>query len=373
MWQRKSDNRWCERVAVKPGGKREKLITAKTKAELNKKLSDLRTYTEHGRTFAECAEAWEIAHEQTLEHKTVQSYRPHIKRATEHFKGKYVKDITPDEIQAYIEQLGRMRFASGTVHRSLGVLNMIFNWEIIQPDASIRLNPCAAVRVPKNLPKSRREPPTEEQLLKITPDSEMGLFAFFLLYTGLRRGELLALKWEDIDFENHVINVRQAVTYGGNQPKIKTPKTQAGNRKVALLDVLEDELKKTPVQSQKGYVFGGEKPLTASQMRVRWLDWCKEVGLAEADINRYKAKNNRIYTKTKWHPLVTPHQFRHEYASMLEDAGIGEFDAMNQLGHASITVTKDIYTHIREKKSGKNVADKLNAYIEQKSKKEVND
>ena len=59
MWQRKSDNRWCERIAVKPGGKREKLITAKTKAELNKKLSDLRTYTEHGRTFAECAEAWE--------------------------------------------------------------------------------------------------------------------------------------------------------------------------------------------------------------------------------------------------------------------------------------------------------------------------
>ena len=115
----------------------------------------------------------------------------------------------------------------------------------------------------------------------------MGLFAFFLLYTGLRRGELLALKWEDIDFENHVINVRQAVTYGGNQPKIKTPKTQAGNRKVALLDVLEAELKKTPVQSQKGYVFGGEKPLTASQMRVRWLDWCKEVGLAEADINRF--------------------------------------------------------------------------------------
>ena len=176
---------------------------------------------------------------------------------------------------------------------------------------------------------------------------------------------MLALKWEDIDFENHVINVKQAVTYGGNQPKIKAPKTQAGIRKVALLDVLESVLPR----NRKGYVFGGNKPLTASQIRVRWLEWCKEIGLAEADTNRYKAKNNRVYTKTKWHPLITPHQFRHEYASMLEDAGIGEFDAMNQLGHASITVTKDIYTHIRERKSGKNVADKLNAYIEEKSKK----
>ena len=372
MWQRSSDNRWCERVAVKPGGKREKLITAKTKAELNRKLSDLRTYQDHGRTFAECAQAWEDAHSATIEHKTVQSYRSHVKRSIEHFSGKYIKDITPDEVQAYIEKLASMRFARETVGRALGVLSQIFNHEILQPDASIRFNPCAAVRVPKNLPKKRREPPTEDQLIRVSPDSEGGLFAYFLLYTGLRRGELLALRWEDIDFENHVITVRQAVAYPGNQPTVKTPKTEAGKRQVALLSVLEDVLAKIPKQSQKGYVFGGKKPLTASEIRIHWLNWCKSVGLAEAEVEQYKAKNNRIYTKTKWRPLVTPHQFRHEYASMLEDAGISEFDAQHQLGHSSITITKDIYTHIREKKSGKNVTDKLNAYIKQKNKKEVN-
>lgn len=369
MWQRASDKRWCERVAVKPGGKREKLITAKTKAELNKKLSDLRTYSEHGRTFSESAQAWEDAHESTIEAKSMQSYRPHVKRATEHFEGQYTKDITPDEVQAFVDGLARKKFARDTVHRALVVLNMIFNYEIVQPDSQVRFNPCSAVKLQKGLPKKRREPPTEEQIVKVTPDSEMGLFAYFLLFTGLRRGELLGLKWEEIDFDNHVIHVRQVSTYASNQAEVKErAKTAAGVRDVALLDVLEDELKKIPLQSQKGYLFGDEKPLTATQFRKRWLSWCRSVGLAEGKTTTFKGKNGHTYTSTAWKPSVTPHQFRHEYASMLEDAGIGEFEAKNQLGHSSITVTKDIYTHIRERKAGKDVASKLNNYLQVKKK-----
>ena len=221
----------------------------------------------------------------------------------------------------------------------------------------------------KGLPKKRREPPSEDQIIKVQPDSEMGLFAFFLLFTGLRRGELLGLKWEDIDFKDHVIHVRHVSTYASNQPDVKErAKTAAGVRDVALLDVLKDELKKIPLQSQKGYVFGDEKPLTATEFRKRWLAWCRSVGLAEAETKTHKGKNGHQYTSTKWKPLVTPHQFRHEYASMLEDAGISEFEAKNQLGHSSITVTKDIYTHIRERKAGKDVASKLNNYLQVKKK-----
>ena len=365
MYQRSSDKRWCEWVTV--SGKK-KLITAKTKAALARKIKDSATYEKKGRLFSDAADNWESAHSSSIGYTTYQAYRAHINRAREHFDGRYIKEITPDEIQAYLEKLGSMRYARATVGRALGVLNMIFDYEIIQPDASIRFNPCAAVKIPRNLPKKRREPPTEEQLVKVTPDSEMGLFAYFLLYTGLRRGELLALRWEDVDFENHVIHVRKAVSFPGNRPKVKTPKTEAGVRDVALLDVLESALPR----GKKGYVFGGSKPLTASQIRTRWLSWCIEVGLAEEEVTKRRARNNRVYTKTKWKLLVTPHQFRHEFASMLEDAKISEFDAMNQLGHSSIMVTKNIYTHIRERKAGHSVADKLNAYIAEKSKDEVN-
>lgn len=364
MWQRKSDNRWCERIKV--DGKT-KLITAKTRPELKKKLADINTYTSRGRTFDESADAWEEAHEKAIDFKTWQSYRPHIKRARDHFSGRYMKDITPDEIQAFVDMLAARRYARDTVHRSLNIVNMIFNHEIVSPGSMIRINPCTAVKLPKNLPKKRREPPTPDQLIKVTPDSEMGLFAFFLQFTGLRRGELLALKWSDIDTENKVIHVRRVVSYVGNQPEIKErTKTAAGIRDVALMDILADALPKDRKKSH--YVFGGEKPLTNTEMHKRWLSWCREVGLAEATEKSIKGKNGRTYKSTRYKPLVTPHQFRHEYASMLEDAGISEFAAKNLLGHSSIIVTKDIYTHIKERKAGQAVTDTLNKYIEDKDK-----
>ena len=364
MWQRASDKRWCERITV--NGKK-KLITAKSKTDLHKKITDANTYAEHGRTFKESAEIWESVHSDTIEQKTTQSYKPHVERAVAHFGDRYIKDITPDEIQAYIDFLAAQRFAKDTVRRSRNVLNMIFNHEITSPGSLVRINPCAAVKIPKGLTKTRREPPTEDQIVKVTPDSDFGLFAYFLLYTGLRRGELLALQWQDIDTENHVIHVRQVATYASNQPAVKgRAKTAAGMRDVALVDRLESVLPK----GRKGYVFGGEKPLSATQFRKGWLQWCRSVGLAEAEVKTHKGKNGHQYTKTKWKPLVTPHQFRHEYASMLEDAKISEFAAKGQLGHSSIIVTKDVYTHIRELKAGKNVAQDLNKYLaEQVNKK----
>ena len=364
MWQRKSDERWCERVVV--NGKK-KLLTARTQKELNRKIREIDTFAEHGRTFRECAEAWESVHSATIEQKTMQAYKPHIERAVAHFEGQYMKDITPHQIQAYVDFLAAQRFARDTVRRSLNVLKMVFNYEITSPGSLVTSNPCVAVKIQKGLKKERREPPTEEQLIKVSPDSDFGLFAYFLQFTGLRRGELLALKWEDIDFKNKVIHVRHAVSYASNQPKMKEPKTTAGNRDVALLDVLADVLPR----SKKGYVFGGDKPLSATQFRKGWLSWCREVGLAEAHTTTHKGKNGHTYTKTKWIPKVTPHQFRHEYASILEDAGISEFAAKNLLGHSSIIVTKDIYTHIRERKAGKNVAGKLNDFIREKGKEKV--
>lgn len=365
MFQRQSDGRWCEKVKV--DGKL-KVLTAKSKAELKKKIADADSYKLKWKTFRQCADEWEEAHESKVDAKTLMSYRPHVKRAKDFFDGCYMQDITPDKVQAYVDRLADQRFAKDTVHRALNVVNMIFRYAMTTPGSPLRYNPCPAVTLPKDLPKRRREPPTEDQIVKVTPDSTMGLFAYFLLFTGLRRGELLALRWSDIDRENKVIRIRKVVSYEMNQPTVKgRTKTEAGFRDVALLDILADAL---PEGDGKSYVFGGSSPLTATQFRKQWLAWCRSVGLAEGQEITRKGKNKHTYTRTKWKPLVTPHQFRHEYASMLEDAGISEFAAKNQLGHSSIMVTKDIYTHIREKKAGKHVADQLNEYMKQKTGEE---
>lgn len=363
MYQRK-DGIWVEKIPVP--GKPPKVFMGKTQRIVRQKIAEWKTDGEKGKTFAVIADAWEAQHAEQVSYNAHDVYIAPLRRAKEHFDGRYAKDITPDEVQAFINAMAGNGFAKSTVQKHLNMMRMIFNHAIVQPGSGIINNPCGSVRVPAGLAATRREPPTDEQLELVVPgeDKTMRMFAFFLLYTGLRRGELLGLRWEDIDRENNLIYVRRSVYYVSNSPHIKEPKTEAGKRSVVLLDVLAAALPRTG----KGYIFGGEKPLTKSAFQKGWVRLCRELGLVTVEEIKHTAEGNKHeYTQHIYKAAVTPHQFRHAYASMLDDAGIDETGAKALMGHASIAVTKDIYTHIRERKKTR-VGETLNKYInEQKS------
>ena len=338
MYQRKSDGLWCEKVG---GGK---VITAKTQKALISKLKAYNGEKENGVTFFQAVEAWEKYHTEKVSYKAAEVYKPCIKRAKDYFGDVYIKDIAPNDVNAFIMFIASQDYAQRTVSVHLNMMRQVFNYAIIQPHSVVKTNPCASVSIPKGLPKTRRLPPTDAELSKVKPDCEMGLFATFLLYSGLRRGELLALQWQDIDFEKKLIHVTKSVTYTSNQPSIKSTKTEAGVRDVDLLDILIQAL---PDPGRKtDYIFGGEKPLTKSSYFKRWRSYTKSIGIE-----------------------ATAHQFRHAYASMLDDAGIDETTEMQLLGHSSITVTKDVYTHLRKAKRER-AANQLNQYISGTSKSE---
>lgn len=347
MFQRKSDGLWVEKIKI--NGK-VKNITSKSKTELKKKLVEIGSQKEKGQPFDSVADLWEDNYASTLAFKTYESYKPHIRRLKDYFTDTPVAEITPAEIQAFVDGLGRKGYAKDTVHRALVICSMIFDYAILLPDSPLRFNPCSAVKVPKGLSKTRREPPSDSQIEKITPNSEMGLFAWFLLCTGLRRGELLALRWEDIDRENKLINVGKAIGYEHNRGIIKSPKTESGIRKVELIHTLEEVLP----NKKHGYIFGGNEPWSETKFKKAWVKYCREIGLAEAEETETVGSNGRTYKTTRWKAKVTPHQFRHWYATALEGANVSELSAKNLLGHASITTTKDIYTHIRSLKENRN-------------------
>ena len=367
MFYNEKKGLWQDYIRV--DGKR-KRISAKKKADLNRKRDEYRTTQEHGELFSTVADAWEKKHSETIEPTTAAAYTAHVNRAKQFFEGEYVNDITPAEVQAFIDELASMGYARDTVHRARTVLNKIFNYAITMPGSMLRINPVTAVQTPRGLSHTRREPPTEEQLIKVNPSTEMGLFACFLLYTGLRRGELLALQWNDISFENRTITINKVIQFSGNVGTVKDmTKTAAGMRVVPLLDELHDIL--LPIREKRGYIFGGEQPLTAGQINRKWVEWCKEVGLAEKKEYSHTAANKHTYTQTKWKPLVTPHQFRHQYATMLFEAGVDDLDTKTTMGHSSIVVTRDIYQHIQERDKESQVAQKMNDFIkQQKSKKQ---
>lgn len=347
MFYSETKGAWIARITDNTGKKKE--ISAKTQKELEKKLLAYNIKATTGRTFEECADGWENAHYSKIEDTTAQAYKAHVERAKEFFAGRYIKDITPDEVQAYVDSLVEKDFAKDTVRRGLVVVNKIFKWAITQPGAIIRFNPCACVEIPRGLKQTQREPPTQEQIAAITPETEMGLFAYFLLCTGLRPGELLALRWEDIDREDKSIRINKNATYANNNAVVKDrTKTKSGMRTVPLLDALDEVLP----NKNKGYVFGGDKPLDKNTFYREWTKWCESIGLAEVTLEKHYNRNNKHeYTKRIVKPLVTPYQFRHEFASMLEDEGVSEFDAQHIMGHSSIKITKDKYTHFREKKN----------------------
>ena len=355
---KRSDGRWQDQITL-PGMSKPKYFYGKTQKEVKQKMAAWKQEQTRGKSFEAAADAWDVWHTDQVSYNGAEAYRAALKRTKEHFSGRMVQDIGPDEIDAYIRYLAGRGYARRTVQLHLDMINMIYDYAIVNRWAES--NPCNAVKLPSGLPKGRRDIPTDEELEKVRAGLEydFGLFPFMLLYTGLRRGELLALRWEDIDREKKLIRVERAVYFAGNTPQIKEPKTEAGKRSVVLLDALRDALP----EHGEGYIFGGEKPLTKIQVRKRWLNWCRDAGLATGTTTRKDGKNGRVYESTTWEADITPHQLRHAFATILFDAGIDVKDAQEILGHSSIQVTRDIYTHIRQQRR-ENTAERLNAFLQ---------
>lgn len=355
---KRKDGLWQEAITI--NGKR-KYFYGKTKAEVLRKIKDFESVRTGSPLFEDTAEAWHTERIEQVTEKTATNYTAPLRRAKERFGHMELAEITPAMVQGYVKDIAAKKFAKRTVQLHLDVVSMIFDYAIVQPGAKITTNPCTAVKLPKGLSQKRRLPPTDEQMRAVDPGCRFGLFAYFLMYTGLRPGELRALRYEDIDREKKLIHVSKAVTTPSNKAYIKETKTAAGTRDVDLLDVLDAVIP----NKKHGYVFGGEKPLSKTQFQKEWLWFCRESGLASKEEKVHIGPNGHRYIQTIWKPMVTPHQFRHAYASMLDDAGIDETVAKDLLGHSSIVVTKDVYTHLRAAKKER-AAEALNKYLADK-------
>lgn len=312
------------RIELPDGTKKRKAFRGKTDREVWKKIKAYHAEAEEnaaGLLFSDAADAWWAETEEKLEHNTVKSYRPALKRAKEHFHNAYVADITTRQIDAYIKDFSATR-ARKTVVTQLQIIRQILRWAEVQ--GHIQYNPATAVSPPRNLPQTRRDAPDKEQIQRIKASKGLpfGLFAYLVYYTGCRRGEALALQGSDIDRKKKLVRISKSVFYMGNAPHIKRPKTEKGVRTVPLLDALDQIL---PKKLPKGYLFAEPDgtPLTNDHFTAQYDAYRKASGVT-----------------------VTPHQIRHGYASALLESGIEPKIAQELLGHAQLSTTMDIYTHV---------------------------
>lgn len=318
-----------------------------TAFEISQKIEKLKTEAENAKRpfFNSVLEDWQEEHFKKIAVGTQTCYKPAIKRAKQEFENIRLCDITPADISELLKLLAAQGYSLQTVKVQKTVISKVFEYAIGQN--LTRFNPAEHAPLPPKLPKKPREIPDDDVIDIIMKSTTLpfGTFPYLLLLTGCRRGEALALQWQDIDFNKKTITVNKTVTYNGNKPHIENhTKTNAGMRKVILLDALLNHLLPLAEAAEPDdYVFNNsadtKSPLTQTEFRRRWQ---KYITAAKIEI--------------------TPHQLRHAYATILFDAKVDEKVAQSFMGHSKIEITRNIYTHIRQQRA-QLAANDLNNFI----------
>lgn len=304
-------------------------------------------------TFADIASEWENEHRETITARTWSNYEPHYKDIVKTHGKKHIDDITALDVNQDLMAAKASGYSATVVNTRRSLYRMIFDYAIIH--GYTRFNPVTAVSLPKGLKRGKRSAPTDDQIKIILQniDVPFGFFPFFLLCTGLRKSEALALQWSDIDLESKQISITKSLDYvNRSQPVFKSPKTDAGLRTIPIISVLYEPLNAREGKSTD-YLFPEQKSNRAGAgggiMGQRayegaWQRYCEVVGLIGDDGK----------------PTITAHQLRHGTATLMFESGVDELTAQHILGHSRVEITREIYTDLRAKQESKSIK-KLNA------------
>ena len=325
--KKRADGRYVKTFIDSKTGKR-KSFYGQTEREVNRKILEYQSKQESGRTFQEVADEWWDRAEPELAVQSVSGYRVAMQRAVEHFGDDLIKDITALQLVHYLELLGKQGLAQKTVGKARMVCNLIFKYALLHGE--IEVNRCADIPLPKGLTKNTRKAASaeDEQIIRALSEDEW-LFPYIALLTGLRKGEILALQWQDVDFDNNLISVTKSVAHDNDRPFIKMPKTKQGIRKVPLLEALKQRLLTVPDKRPEHYIIsitGGKSPLSEMQYQRAYARFKERTGVA-----------------------ATAHELRHSFATVAIENGVQPKSVQQILGHKQLSTTMDIYTEFRDK------------------------
>ena len=334
--KRRSDGRYQKYITM-PDGKPKVLYSSAPNERLaakdfNEQIMNLKKKKTESVLFSSIAEKWEEDRFHKMENNTLRGYRSALKNAVDYFGDMDVREIKPIDIQAFVYDLEKKKLSPKTIKNKFSVLRQILKYAIFL--GKMELDPSATVKKPKVKKSQNRDQASEVDQEKIfaSVDKTFGVFALFLLTTGCRRGEALALTPKDIDIRRKVVKITKTVEWIGQKPQIKhCPKTDAGIRDIPIHDKMIEHL--APLMDQK-YLFPSTNGdlFPESQFERKWNKYRKESGVD-----------------------CTPHQLRHSYATILFDAGIDVKTAQRWLGHADIKTTLEIYTHLSESRMDKSI------------------
>lgn len=266
-----------------------------------------------------------------------------------------IQKITISELNNNLSKI--TNYSNSIIEKVYGLIEQAFNFALL--DNIINSNPFTirgAIIKPKSVKETKKiEALTIEEQnaflneLSKCNDTYKDIF-YIAIYTGMRIGEILALKDEDIDIKNKTISIKRTLTKDENDKIIvgKTTKTYVGTRQIPFFDVLLPVVNKYII---KGFLFKNNGNfINPSTINTHFKKICKDAGIKIKIIQ--KSKKNRkgqdtiINLKTS---NVNTHMLRHTFATRCIEAGISAVVLQKILGHKDIETTLNTYTSVFNK------------------------
>ena len=340
------------------------------KADAAQRPADDDTFAQNTPLVKDYCEKWLLMQSAHVRATTLIDYTSKVNRHIISSLGhKRIGEVTADDIKMALVPVSTK---SASVFKSVTILlKCIFN--SAEDSRIITYNPTRFLTAKGGgVPQQDRESLTDEQveqLLDAIKDLPPYVFVMIGLYAGLRREEILALKWDCVFLDGEVpyISVRRAWHEEKNRPVINTRlKTKAAKRDIPIPKCLAECLREEKARSISGFVIADSngESLSYSQFARLW-NYIKVRSTAERTLTRYV---NGQAIKKKFKPQlgekcinrpdltycldfeVTPHQLRHTYITNLIHAGVDPKTVQYLAGHENSKVTMDIYAKVKYNK-----------------------
>ncbi len=248
-----------------------------------------------------------------------------------------LRQLTAPMINGYYQWLGSEKLLSpNTIYKHHILLHTSLRQAYRQgviPD-----NPVRRATPPGTVPSCSHyyAPEQVARLLALVRGHPLELPVRLACCLGLRRGEILGLRWRDVDLQSGLISVRQARTTAGHRIVVKQPKT-AGSSRVLSIRSLPDLLPLLRqiyrTRAQQGHLCGPDDSLVLDSRGHPWHP------------NSLTTTFTR-FTAARGLPPITLHGLRHTFASMASNARVPMYQISRAMGHSSPAITQRIYTHL---------------------------
>ena len=300
-------------------------------------------------TFKEIYELWYEGYQHTIKESTLLVNQHIFNLVLDKMGNMQLKKITLPYCQKVINVYSKT-FSLAVLKKIKIYGSMILNYAVKMK--VIYTNPMKDVLLPKknddltsdDKDKYYSKEELRQFLTLVDNEQDIKLTAMFrvLAFTGIRKGELQALEWSDIDLTNNTITINKTLALNTDKKVVvQTPKSKSSIRIISIDEQTVSILKRWKFKQKEKFLMVG------TRYKKNQPCFTEEVSNSYLYLNFMNANLKRICKKNNFKEIKV-HGFRHTHCSLLFESGVPMKDVQERLGHSDIQTTMNIYTHVTE-------------------------